>query len=214
MPASSTPQLAVFASGRGTNFEALANASRAGTLGGRITLLCCDRPGALALERARRLDIEALTLPTGRFRTRIEDEPVWVEALQNRSIDVVLLAGFMRRLHDTLLGAFPERIINIHPSLLPKYRGLDAIRRAFDAGDPESGCTVHLVDPELDTGPILEQTVVERRSDDTLESFEERIHEAEHETYPRAVRRYLTEPWRRVGNRLEWLDSAARVNDD
>jgi phosphoribosylglycinamide formyltransferase-1 len=214
VPGSSSSQLAVFASGRGTNFEALARASERGALGGHIVLLCCDDPEAGALSRAQRLGIEALCLPTGRFRTRIEDESVWRAALEERGIDVVLLAGFMRRLHGTLLGAFPDRILNIHPSLLPAFPGLDAIGRAFASRVRTSGCTVHLVDADLDTGPIIAQRAVERREDDTLQTFEARIHEAEHAAYPRAVRRYLTGPWQRVGEKLVWSRSPAEVNGD
>jgi phosphoribosylglycinamide formyltransferase-1 len=196
--------LAVLASGQGTNFEALALAARRGELGGRITTLLCDRPDAPAIARARRLGIEALVPPTGRFRTRIEDEGPWLEALRARGVEVVLLAGFMRRLHGTLLAAFPDRILNIHPSLLPAFPGLDAIRRAWDEGVRVGGCTVHLVEDALDAGPILSQAAVGIGDDETLEGFEARVHEAEHRLYPETVRRYLGEPWRREGRRVVW----------
>jgi len=189
--------LAVLASGQGTNFEALALAARGGELGGRIVALISDRADAPALERARRLDIEPLVLAAGRFRTRIEDERPWLDALRARGVEVVLLAGFMRRLHGTLLSAFPDRILNIHPSLLPAFPGLDAIRRAWDHGVKIGGCTVHLVDEALDAGPILAQAAVEVRDDDTFERFEARVHEAEHRLYPEAVRAFLGKPWRR-----------------
>lgn len=183
--------LAVLASGQGTNFEALALAARRGELGGRIVALLSDRADAPALERARRLEIEALVLPVGRFRTCIEDERPWLEALRVRGVEVVLLAGFMRRLHGTLLDAFPGRILNLHPSLLPAFPGLDAIRRAFDHGVRVGGCTVHLVTEAVDGGPILAQAAVELREGDTLERFEARVHEAEHRLYPAAVREFL-----------------------
>jgi phosphoribosylglycinamide formyltransferase-1 len=183
--------LAVLASGQGTNFEALALAARRGELGGRIVALLSDRADAPALERARRLEIEALVLPVGRFRTRIEDERPWLEALSVRGVEVVLLAGFMRRLHDTLLDAFPGRILNLHPSLLPAFPGLDAIRRAFDHGVRVGGCTVHLVSEAVDGGPILAQAAVEVGEGDTLERFAARVHEAEHRLYPAAVREFL-----------------------
>lgn len=194
--------LAVFASGRGTNFEALARAAGRGELPGRIACLMCDRPDAPALERARRLGIEALCPPVGRFETRLEDEGPWLDALRARGVELILLAGFMRRLHATLLDAFPERILNIHPSLLPAFPGRDAIGQAFTRGVRVTGCTVHLVTHGLDDGPIVAQTAVEVREDDTLESLSARIHEAEHRLYPEAVRRFLTEPWRRDGSRL------------
>ena len=191
VPSPTPARLAVFASGRGSNFEALVAAERAGELGGTIVALFCDQPGALAIERARQHGIEVVCPPTGKPRTRIEDEAPWLAALRERSIDVILLAGFMRRLHATILDAFPDRIVNIHPSLLPAYPGLDAIGQAWRAGVPVSGCTVHLVNAELDAGTILAQRDVERRDDDTLESFEARIHQAEHALYPASVRRLL-----------------------
>lgn len=194
--------LAVLASGSGSNFEALALAAQRGELGGRIVVLASDRPDAHALVRARRLGIEALALPGGRFRTRLEDETPWVAALRERGVEAVLLAGFMRRLHATFLGAFADRIVNLHPSLLPAFPGLDAIRQAWDAGVRVTGCTVHLVDEHLDLGPILGQAAVPVHDDDTLESLEARIHEAEHRLYPATVRRWLTEPWRREGARI------------
>jgi phosphoribosylglycinamide formyltransferase-1 len=194
--------LAVFASGRGSNFEALARAAGRGEFPGRIAALLCDRPDAPVLERAHRLGIETLCPPVGRFRTRLEDERPWLDALRARGVEVVLLAGFMRRLHGTLLEAFPERILNIHPSLLPAFPGLDAIVRAWERGVRIAGCTVHLVTPELDAGPIVAQAAVEVRDGDTLESLTSRVHDAEHRLYPEAVRRFLTEPWRREGSRL------------
>lgn len=193
--------LAILASGQGTNFEALALAARRGELGGSIVALLSDAPDAPALERARRLGIEALHLPGGRFRTRIEDERPWVEALRSRAVEVVLLAGFMRRLHTTFLAAFPGRIVNVHPSLLPAFPGLDAIRRAWEHGVQVTGCTVHLVDDALDAGPILGQSAVEVGDDDTLETLAGRIHAAEHRLYPHAVARYLRDGWRWEGRR-------------
>ncbi len=201
---SSQPLRAVVASGQGTNFEALAQAARRGELGGGLRVLLSDRPDAPALERARRLGIEALAPPVGRFRTRIEDERPWLEALRERSVGLVLLAGFMRRLHATLLEAYPDRILNIHPSLLPAFPGLGAIEQAWRHGARVTGCTVHLVDEGVDAGPILAQRAVEVREGETLASLEERIHQAEHRLYPETVRRFLTEPWRREGRRVIW----------
>lgn len=202
------PILAVFASGNGTNFQSLAEASLRGELGGEVRVLLCDRPGAPVLERAARLGIEALTLPVGRFRSRIEDELPWLDALRERGVEFVLLAGFMRRLHATLLAAFPFRILNVHPSLLPAFPGLDAIGQAYRQGVRVTGCTVHLVDEALDAGPILAQTAVPIRDDDTLDTLEERVHRTEHAVYPRAVHRFLTEPWRIEGRRVIWMRGA------
>ncbi|HTM58349.1 MAG TPA: phosphoribosylglycinamide formyltransferase [Candidatus Udaeobacter sp.] len=206
----STPKLAVLASGHGSNFEALALAERRGALGGKIVALLCDHPEAAVMERARRLGIEAQCPPAGRFRTRLEDEQAWVDALRQRDVDALLLAGFMRRLHAPLLDAYRDRIVNIHPSLLPAFPGLNAIARALEHGARVTGCTVHLVEGELDQGPIIAQTAVEVHGDDTLASLTERVHAAEHELYPAAVRRWLTEPSHREGRRLVFDAKEAR----
>jgi phosphoribosylglycinamide formyltransferase-1 len=202
-------RLAVLASGQGTNFEALALAERRGELGGRIVALLSDRADAPALDRARRLNVEALHVAPGRFRTRLEDESAWIEALRARAVDTILLAGFMRRLHAPFLGAFTDRILNIHPSLLPAFPGVDSILQAFEHGVRVTGCTVHLVDDTLDGGPILAQSAVDVRDGETLESLEERIHQSEHRLYPWAVRRFLTEPWRREGRRFVFARAVA-----
>ena len=196
------PNLAVLASGQGSNFEALALAAQRGDLMGRIAVVLCDVPDAPVLERARRLGTETLQLPVGRFRTRIEDERPWVEALRARSIDLILLAGFMRRLHRPFLEAYPDRVLNIHPSLLPAFPGRDAIRQAWEHGVRVTGCTVHVVDERVDGGPILAQRAVEVADDDTFEKLEARVHAAEHQLYPQTVRRYLTGSPRREGRRL------------
>lgn len=203
-------RLAVFASGNGSNFEALAAASSAGSLGGTIVALLCDQPQALVLDRARRHGIEALTPPTGRYRSRLEDEQPWVELLRSRDIDVVLLAGFMRRLHTPLLGAFRERMLNLHPSLLPSFPGLDAIGQAWRHGVRVTGCTVHLVEDALDAGPIVAQATVAVEPADTVESLATRVHAAEHALYPAAVRQFLTVPWRLEGRRLIFAQAGAR----
>jgi phosphoribosylglycinamide formyltransferase-1 len=195
-------RIAVLASGNGSNFEALALAARDGALGGEIVVLLTDNPVAPALERARRLGIDALTMPVGRFRTRIEDERPWLEALRERRVDVVLCAGFMRRLHATLIEPFEGRMLNVHPSLLPAFPGLDAIGQAFRQGVPVTGCTVHLVEDALDAGPIVAQEPVGVEPGDTIESLTARIHEAEHRLYPASVRRFLTEPWTIDGPRV------------
>jgi phosphoribosylglycinamide formyltransferase-1 len=196
--------LAVLASGQGTNFEALARAAARDELGGRIAVLVSDRPDAPALDRARRLGVEALHLPPGRFRTKLEDEARWADALRERGVELVLLAGFMRRLHERFIAGFPAGILNIHPSLLPAFPGLDAIGQAWAHGVKVTGCTVHRVDAGLDSGPIVAQAAVEVLDGDTLETLEARIHDAEHALYPRAVRRYLSGPWRIEGRRLQF----------
>ena len=194
----------MFASGAGSNFEALARAGARGELGGDVVVLLCDQPGAPVIERARALGIEPLVLPSPRHRSRLDDESPWLHALQERHVNVVLLAGFMRRLHATLLEPFAGRMLNIHPSLLPAFKGLDAIGQAYRAGVPVTGCTVHLVEDALDAGPILAQAEVERRPGETQAELEARIHAAEHVLYPATVHRFLTEPWRVDGARVRF----------
>ena len=189
----------MFASGAGSNFEALARAAGRGELGGDIVALLCDQPGAPVIERAARLGVESLVLASPRHRTRLDDERPWLDALRARHVDVLLLAGFMRRLHATLLEPYANRILNIHPSLLPAFPGLDAIGQALRAGVPATGCTVHMVEPALDSGPILAQAEVTLRPGESLAALEARVHEAEHLLYPDTVRRFLTEPWRVEG---------------
>jgi len=195
---------AVFASGNGSNFEALATSAARSGLGGEIVALLCDVPGAPVLERARRHGIEGLSPEAGRFRTRLEDERPWLAALRARRVDVVLLAGFMRRLHATLLAPYAGRILNVHPSLLPAFPGLDAIGQAWRHGVRVSGCTIHLVDDALDAGPIVAQATVEIGEHDTLATLEARVHAAEHALFPMAVQRFVTEPWRMAGRRIRF----------
>ena len=204
-------RLAVLASGNGTNFEALAAAAARGGLGGAIVALLCDVPDAPVLARAHRLHVEAVLPPAGRFRTRLEDERPWIEALRARAVDVVLLAGFLRRLHAPLLTAYAGRILNLHPSLLPAFPGLDAIGQAWRHGARLTGCTVHLVEEALDAGPIVAQAGVPVHDDDTLAALEARVHAAEHRLYPVAVRRFLGERWRLDGRRLVFGEGAGLV---
>lgn len=152
-----------------------------------------------------------ITPSVGRFRSRIEDEVPWLEALRARRVDVVILAGFMRRLHATLLEPFAGRMLNIHPSLLPSFPGLDGIGQAWRHGVRVTGCTVHLVEDALDAGPIVAQAAVEVRAGDTLASLESRVHEAEHALFPAAVNAFLTQPWRLDGRRLVFGDGAGLV---
>ena len=210
MPSAKSARVAVFASGEGSNFEALVEASKRNELGGEVVALFCDNSSAPAIERARRLEIEVVTPPVGQHRTRLEDEAPWLEALRARGVDLVLLAGFLRRLHAPMLAAFGGRMLNIHPSLLPSFPGLDAIDQAWRHGVRVTGCTVHMVEEDLDGGLIVAQKSVDVREDDTRQSLETRIHVAEHTIYAPAVRRILTQPWHVDGRRLVFVE---RRND-
>jgi len=202
-----TRRLAVLASGHGTNLRALADADRAGTLGGSIALVLSDRADAGALAIARERGIPAFALDPGAPRTRLTDEAeaVWVEHLRAHDVDTILLAGFMRILHARFLGAFQGKVLNIHPSLLPAFPGVDAIARALEHGAKVTGCTVHLVDGGIDEGPILMQSAVPVFDDDDLAALTKRVHGAEHALYAHAVRAFLTRPFAIEGRRVRWL---------
>ncbi len=185
--ADSEKRVAVLASGSGTNFLALAEGD---TFPGKVVLLITDNDGCGAMEKASSLGIEARFMDPGKFRTRFstDAEARWVSFLQEREIDLVCLAGFMRILKGPLLEAYAGRIMNIHPSLLPAFPGLDAQGQAFRYGVKVAGCTVHYVDAGTDTGPVIIQSPVPVLPDDTRDILAARILEQEHRIFPMAVK--------------------------
>jgi phosphoribosylglycinamide formyltransferase-1 len=191
-PEAHAPRFGVLGSGKGSNFRALAEAWRSGTLGATPAIVLSDIETAGILPLGREFGIPTHFVPPGPFRTKMtpEAEAEIVRLLREACVDFVVLAGFMRVIKSPLLEAFPGRILNIHPSLLPDFRGLEAWRQALEAGVPEAGCTVHLVDAGVDTGRILGQSRVPVLPDDTAESLHARIQVAEHELYPRIVREF------------------------
>ncbi len=194
-------KLAVLLSGRGSNFEAIARAVREGKIDAEIAVVISNRPDARGLERAREMGIPSLCVPS-RGVTREEYDEKLIEELRRHNPDLICLAGFMRLLSPAFIAAFRGRILNIHPSLLPAFPGLDAQRQAFDHGVRFTGCTVHFVDEGLDSGPIVMQAAVPVRDDDTVETLAERILEAEHATYPRAIALVLSGAYRIEGRRV------------
>lgn len=180
--------LAVFASGNGTNFQALAEALE-GTRH-RTRCLVADNPGAYALERARRLGVPSHVVSYA-GRSREETEAEIIHILDGYRIDLVALAGYMRLLSPRLIDAFPSKIVNIHPSLLPKHPGRHGIAESFASGDSELGITVHYVDYGLDSGPIILQESFSRSGEESIEEIENTIHGLEHRLYPRVVLRLL-----------------------
>lgn len=187
-------RLGVLGSGKGSNFVAIADACAAGRLPAEVSLVLSDVPGAGILDRARERGLRAEYLSPGGFRTRLDDaaEAAYLAALQAARVDYVALAGFMRILKAPFLRAFPLRVVNIHPSLLPCFPGLEAWKQALDYGVKVTGVTVHLVDHGIDTGPILAQAPVPVEDDDTPERLHARIQQVEHELYPAALARLLT----------------------
>jgi phosphoribosylglycinamide formyltransferase-1 len=182
-------RIGVLGSGAGSNFVAIADACSTGLIPGRVSLVISDVAEAKILERARERGIPAQYLPPGQFRTKLdpEAEHACCDTLQRAEVDIIALAGFMRVLKDDFLNRFAGRIINIHPSLLPAFPGLQAWKQALDYGVKVTGCTVHFVDAGVDSGPILCQRTVPVLDDDTPESLHQRIHAAEHELYPECL---------------------------
>jgi phosphoribosylglycinamide formyltransferase 1 len=186
---STAPRLAVLGSGKGSNFVALQEAILAGKLDAQIVLVVSDLPDAVILTRATGLGLPTATLPRSPFRTKLgpEGEMALVDLLNRNAIEWVVLAGYMRVVKEPLLNAYPNRIINIHPSLLPAFKGLRAWEQALAAGVPETGCTVHFVNGNIDAGEIIAQQRVPVLAGDTPQTLHARIQVAEHELYPAAL---------------------------
>jgi len=196
-------RLGVLGSGKGSNFVAIAEACAAGKVPARVALVLSDVPDAGILERARERGIPAEYIPPGRFRTKLDEasEPAYVRALQGAQVDLVALAGFMRILKGDFLRAFPLRVLNIHPALLPAFPGLESWKQALDYGVKVTGVTVHLVDQGIDTGPIVAQETVPVLDDDTPATLHARIQRVEHELYPAAIKAVLLGQVRVQGRR-------------
>lgn len=185
-------KFAILGSGTGSNAEAILKAFRAGELGTAEPVgIFCDIAGAKILEHGKTYGVPAQFLDPGPFKTKFspERETAWAEAIRAAGAEWIVLAGFMRVLKTPLLDAFAGHIINLHPSLLPSFPGLDGIGQAWRYGVAVSGCTVHFVNAELDRGAIIDQAIVRREKTDTLETFAQKIHEQEHRLLPDVIRR-------------------------
>jgi len=182
-------RLGVLGSGKGSNFAAIAGACASGKIPAEVALVVSDAESAGILSLARDRKIPAKFIPPGKFRTKLEEEAerAFVSALQEAKVDLIVLAGFMRVLKGDFLRAFEGRIVNIHPSLLPSFPGLEAWKQALNHGVKVTGCTVHFVDAGVDSGAIIGQQTVPVFDNDTPESLIQRIHTAEHELYPKCV---------------------------
>ena len=194
-------KIAVLLSGRGSNFLAIHDAIERGEVPAEVVLAVSNVADAPGLGRARELGLPALAVPHQGVTRRVQEEKV-IAALWEAGAEWICLAGYMRLLSPDFIAAFRHRIVNIHPSLLPAFPGLDAQAQAIAHGVKVSGCTVHLVDEGLDSGPIVVQRTVPVEDGDTPGTLAARILEQEHRAYPEALRRLLTEPWRIEGRRL------------
>jgi len=194
-------RLGILISGRGSNFEAIADNVASGALDAEIAAVLSNRGAAPGLEAARRRGLPAVCIPSKGLDREVYDRMV-VEELRRRGVEIVCLAGFMRLLSAGFIRAFPNRILNIHPSLLPAFPGLDAQRQALEHGVRLAGCTVHFVDENLDSGPILMQTAVPVLDDDTVETLSARILQQEHRIYSEALRIAISGAYRIEGRRV------------
>jgi len=180
-------RLGVLVSGSGSNLQSILDACATGRIPAKVAAVICNVPGARALARAQEANVPAVALPHGTHPRREDYDARLVEELRRHDVGLVCLAGFMRIVTPVLLRAFPERVLNIHPSLLPAFPGMHAVRQALAKGVRISGCTVHLVDEGTDTGPIVVQAAVPVLDGDTEETLAARILVQEHRAYPRAI---------------------------
>jgi phosphoribosylglycinamide formyltransferase-1 len=194
--------ISLLISGRGSNLGAIVEAIARGELRARVAVVVSNRADAVGLERARAAGIETRVMPHGDYASRDDYDRALLAELRARGVALVCLAGFMRRLGPAFCDAFPNAILNIHPSLLPAFPGAHAQRQALAHGVKISGATVHFVTPELDAGPIVMQEAVAVRDDDTEETLAARILTVEHRLYPTAIQRVLDGRWRLVDRRV------------
>jgi len=197
-------RVVVLLSGRGSNFLALQKEIVAGNIPAQIVAVVSDKPGAAGLDRARELGLSAVAVPRKGYPSSKAHEEALLEVLENARPDWICLAGFMRLLSPSFVARYPRRMLNIHPSLLPSFPGLHAQRQALEHGVKVSGCTVHLVDEGLDSGPIVVQKAVPVLTNDSEEALTARILKQEHVAYGEALERLIREPWSIVGRRIQF----------
>ncbi|ACI19654.1 phosphoribosylglycinamide formyltransferase [Dictyoglomus thermophilum] len=195
-------RLGVLVSGRGSNLQALIDASKDKDYPAEVVVVISNNPSAYAIERAKRENIPVFVVERENYKNKKEYEEKIKEILQSFRVDLVVLAGYMKIVGKTLLEAFPNRIINIHPSLLPSFPGLEAQKQAWEYGVKISGCTVHFVDEGIDSGPIIGQRAVPVYDDDTPETLAERILQEEHKLIVESVKKVLTEEYEIIGRRV------------
>ncbi len=184
--------LAIFASGCGSNFSAIVKAVKQNKIKARSVILVCDRPEALVIKRAQKAKIQVILIRREDFTTRADFEEAIIQRLRNYKINLIALAGFMRVLSASFVKLYRNRIMNIHPSLLPDFKGAQAIKDAFNHKAALTGVTVHFVDEEVDSGPIILQQELAITKNDTLVLLEKKIHSIEHKLYPEAIRLFIS----------------------
>lgn len=183
--------IAVFVSGRGTNLAAIIKALKKGIIKASLSLVISDNKDAYALKRAKRAKIKAVFIDPKHSASREDYDAEIIKVLEAENIDLIVLAGFMRIISSVLIKRFPNKILNIHPALLPSFKGTHAIKDAFDYGVKVTGVTVHFVNEKMDSGPIILQQSLKIRDDDSLEALEAKIHKIEHKLYPEAIKLFV-----------------------
>jgi len=197
--------IAVFCSGNGTNFQAIINAVKRGFIKANLALMVCDTPEAYALVRAKKAGIETFLLTRQGFKARQDYDREVIKKLEEKNIDLVVLAGFMRLMSPYFVDKYRNRVLNIHPALLPSFKGTQGIKAALDYGVKVTGPTVHFVDEGLDSGPIIIQEAVGIRDDDTEETLARRIHKKEHIIYPKAIKWFVEGKLKVEGRRVKLI---------
>jgi len=196
--------IAVFCSGNGSNFQAIVDASKKGLFDAKIVLMVCDNPKAFAIERAAKEGVKTYVLDKAAFSSKEKHEAEIIKTLEKENIGLICLAGYMRLLLPSFIQRYRNRIINVHPALLPMFKGTHAIRDAIEHGVDETGVTVHFVTEKMDSGPIILQEKVKVEKNDTEDLLAERIHKVEHRVYPEAIKLF-------VDGRLEIKDEKVTI---
>lgn len=194
--------IAVFVSGSGTNLQAIIDAVNSGYVKARIALVVSDNKQAYALERAKKAGAETLFLDPKIFKSKEDFDKAIIKYLKDKNVELVCLAGYMRLLTPHFVREYKDRIMNIHPALLPSFKGLNGVKDALDCGVKIAGPTVHFVTEKVDSGPIIVQSAVEVKDDDTEDSLREKIHKEEHKIYPKAIKDFLEGKLKITGRRV------------
>lgn len=185
-------KIAIFASGNGSNFQAIVDAVEAKEVEASIQLLVCDKPGAYVIDRAAKHQIPVFVFSAKNYASKEAYEREIQQLLQQSEVELIVLAGYMRLIGEVLLQAYPAKIINVHPSLLPSFPGKDAIGQSLEAGVDKTGITIHYVDEGMDTGPIIAQQEIPIAKDETKESLQTKIHEIEHQLYVKTIQQLVS----------------------
>ncbi len=183
--------IAVFVSGSGTNLQAIIDFIASGKISAKIVLIVSDNKDAYALTRAKKHNIDTFVLNSKGFKSREDYDKEIIKELKKKDVDLIVLAGFMRLISPYFINMYKNKIMNVHPALLPSFKGTHGIKDAFEYNVRKTGVTVHLVDAELDHGPIILQETVDVEDNDTLETLEEKIHKVEHKIYPKAIQLFV-----------------------